>query len=106
LIPDKVGFLKKVENECDLTIIDTRQTEFGVGHKTDLKGRKKIWLLKKIRNGIAHLNIKWENECGKCKDIRLWNEPKRNVKDFEIVFTIEQLRNLAIELSNKYMNET
>lgn len=102
-LPDKIGFLKKAKNEYDLTSSKTRQVSFEICHKEDLKKKEKQWLLKMVRNGIAHLNIEWENDNGKCKNIRLWNEPRSGVMDFEIVFTIEELRNFAVELSNKYL---
>ena len=102
-IPDKIGFLRKVKNGDDLISADIDSINFKVGHKTDLKEKTKIWLLKKIRNGIAHLNIEWENDNGKCKAIRLWNEPRSEVKDFEVVFTIEELKEFAITLSKKYL---
>ena len=105
LIPDKIGFLKNVKGKYgvkrkyDLTNPETHHFDFEVGHKADLKGKEKSWLLNKIRNGIAHLNMEWENELGKCKDIRLWNEPRRDIRDFEIVFAVDELKKLAIELS-------
>lgn len=99
LFPDKIGFLKKKSEEYYLSDTEKSSIDFEVGHKTDLKKMPKRWLLKKIRNGITHLNIEWENDRGKCKDIRLWNEPRPEVRDFEIVFTIDELKKLAIELS-------
>lgn len=105
LFPDKIGFLKKKSEEYYLSDTEKSSIDFEVGHRTDLKIMPKRWLLKKIRNGIAHLNIEWENDGGKCKTIRLWNEAASKVKDFEITFEIEQLKDFAIELSKKYLSE-
>jgi hypothetical protein len=103
LLPDEIGFIKtKNQGLYNISNTSTNSIEFIVCHKDNLKEKRKSWLLKKIRNGIAHLNIKWENEMGECKVIRLWNEPVPNIKDFEIVFTIQKLRNFAVELSKMF----
>lgn len=107
LVPQKIGFLKMthVDTDTDLTNMGVTEWNVPVGHWNDLKKIKKSWLLKKIRNGIAHQHIDGVNENGRWVGVRLWNEPVNNVKDFEIIFTIEQLRNFAIKISKKYLSE-
>lgn len=99
LLPDEIGFIKKPLEQDSLINVTTGSIKFEVGNKADIKSVPKSWLLKKIRNGIAHLNIEWKNEGGQCKAIRLWNEPKPQIRDFEIVFTVEELREFAVRLS-------
>lgn len=61
-------------------------------------------LLNKIRNAITHQHIKGVNKNKKWIGVQLWNEPKAKMKDFEVVFTIVQLRNFAIKISKKYLD--
>ncbi len=107
LVPDKIGFVEEIQvnNSFDLTDKCVTKLNARVGHKNDLKRKDKFWLLNKIRNGIAHQNIEGVNEEKKWVGVRLWNKPNAKMKDFEIVFTIEELRKLATELSNKYLTE-
>ncbi|MDT8301623.1 MAG: HEPN family nuclease, partial [Sedimentisphaerales bacterium] len=89
----------------DLTNVDLTELSVKVGHKKDLKGKNKLWLINKIRNGIAHQNIKGINENDRWIGVRLWNNTSASKKDFEIIFTIEELKSLAIALSDKYLAE-
>ena len=73
-----------------------------VYHKADLIGKSKLWLIKKIRNCIAHQNIKEINQDGKWVGVRLWNMNNSN-KDFEVLFTVEELKNFTIDLAEKYI---
>ena len=104
LIPDKVGFVESNRVDDDLTSTDLTELNVKVGHKNDLKGKSQLWFIKKIRNGIAHQNIKGINEDEKWIGVRLWNTNNASKKDFEIIFTIEELKSLAIALSDKYLN--
>jgi len=106
LIPDKIGFINSNKLVIDsMDFIDRNEMEVRVpiGHKNDLKKMTKLWFLEKIRNGIAHQNIKSINENESWIGIMLWNE-NHNKKDFEIIFTIDELKNLAIEISKKYLS--
>lgn len=104
LIPDKIGFIKKNQSETDLTENTLPHLCVHVGHKNDLIGISQLWLINKIRNGIAHQNIEGVNENNIWVGIRLWNT-NDSKKDFEIIFTIEELKNFALALSTKYLNE-
>lgn len=109
LIPKTIGFVNKknaVDENSDLINKKTlTELNIQVGHWDDLKREKKSWLLDKIRNGIAHLNIKWVNVDEKIMAITLWNKPLgkkyAQKKDFEITFEIEILRKFAITISEK-----
>jgi len=111
LIPKTIGFVDKknaVNEKSDLIKKKTvTKLNIQVGHWEDLKREKKSWLLDMIRNGIAHLNIEWENDNEKISAIKLWNKPfdkkYAKKKNFEILFEIEQLKNFAIELSKEYL---
>lgn len=104
LIPDKVGFVESNRVGDDLTDANIKQLNVKVGHKEDLKGKSQLWFINRIRNGIAHQNIEGINENDKWIGVRLWNT-NASIKDFEIIFTIEELKNLATTLSGKYLNE-
>ena len=104
LLPKRIGFVDSNGMVCDdLTVYGVGVNVF-VGHKDDLVEKDAPWLLKKIRHGIAHLNIKFENEGGQIQTIRLWNNPIHNksLRDFEVVFEIKELRDFATTLSDKY----
>ena len=108
LIPKKIAFVEKespVDNSTDLIHKSVTKLDVQVEHLEDLKVKDKFWLLNKIRNGITHQHINAVNEDKKWVGVRLWNEPTSNMKDFEIIFTIEQLRRFAIEISQKYLSE-
>ena len=109
LIPKKIGFIETeslVGNSVDLTDISVTELNVPVGHWDDLKRKTKFWFLNKIRNGITHQHIEGVNKEGKWVGVRLWNEPNPKKRDFEIIFTIKQLKNFAIKLSDKYSAET
>jgi hypothetical protein len=106
LVPKKIGFVKKIQVDDTFDLIQESVAELNVpiGHWDVLIREDKFWFLNKIRNAIAHQHIKGVNENGKWVGVKLWNE-SANGKDFEIVYTIEQLRKFAIEISDKYLSE-
>ncbi|MCH7770646.1 MAG: hypothetical protein IIA49_06470 [Bacteroidetes bacterium] len=61
-------------------------------------------LLRKIRNGLAHQNIKPINKNNEFVGIKIFNKYK-NKLDLDIEFTREELYNFAIYISNKYLKE-
>lgn len=81
------------------------QSQYKHEMKAIIRRKNKFWLIKKIRNGIAHQNIKGINENDKWIGVRLWNNTNTFKKDFEIIFTIEELKSLAIALSDKYLEK-
>ena len=83
LIPDKIGFVKRNRVDDDLTNVDLTELNVKVGHKEDLKRENKLWLINKIRNGIAHQNIEGINENDKWIGVRLWNNTNASKKDFD-----------------------
>ncbi|MGA2782434.1 MAG: HEPN family nuclease [Smithella sp.] len=101
-IPDKVGFIQLKRIDLDLADKDLTEINLNVGHKSDLLGRYKLWFITRLRNCIAHQNIYGINEDSKWICVRLWNI-NNSKKDFEIVFTIDELKNYAIELATKYL---
>ncbi len=103
LVPDKVGFVEKDQTDNDLTNSNLTVLNVKVGHKKDLRGKSELWLINKLRNGIAHQNIEGVNENDKWVGVRLWNTNNDSKKDFEILFMIEELKSLAIALSDKYL---
>jgi len=106
LIPDKIGFLEKNQISKDFGDKDLTDLSLKVGHKLNLKGKDVSWFINKIRNGIAHQNIKGINENGKWVGVRLinWNiKYKKN--DFEIIFSIGELKDFALKFSEMYLNK-
>jgi HEPN pEK499 p136 len=102
-IPEKVGFFIKGQHKQDLTQTDLTNLQTRVGHKTELKECKKLWFINKLRNGIAHQNIEGINDKNIWVGLRLWNT-YNDVKDFEIVFTIEELKKLSIKIVDEYLS--
>jgi len=101
-ISDTIGFVQSIRLKEDLTNQDLTNIKVNVGHKNDLLGKDKSWLMSKIRNCIAHQNIKGINREGKWVGVRLWNN-NNSRKDFEIVFTIDELKSFAIDLAEKFI---
>jgi hypothetical protein len=104
LIPDTIGFIEKNQVDEDLTNVDLTQLDIKVGHKSSLKRKKQLWLINNIRNGIAHQNIQGINENGIWVGVRLFNT-RDSIKDFEIIFKIEELKKFAVALSDKYLDQ-
>jgi hypothetical protein len=103
-IPDKIGFLKKGFEKNHLKDSLINSIEIQIGHKDDisLQFDKQDFLLK-IRNGIAHQHIEGISRDGIWEKIRLWNVKDSKIIDFEIIFTIEELKNLAIKIADDYL---
>lgn len=71
--------------------------------KLDLKrGYAKNDFIATLRNAIAHQNIFIGNKDGQCETVKMWNE-KNGYIDFEIEFTIEELRKLALHIAEEYL---
>lgn len=102
LIPQKVGFIKKDNNKYDLT--KEKQINLYIGHRGDLKQKTKQWFINKIRNSIAHQNIDGVSVKGEWTGVCLSNIYSSR-KDFEIIFSVEELRNFALKLSTIYLEE-
>jgi len=103
LIPDKIGFIEKKSIKEDLTDEDLTKLTLDIGHKTDLKNKSKFWFINKIRNAIAHQNIEGvNNENDEWIGVRLWNLNNRK-KDFEVIFTLDSLKNFAEKISGFYL---
>ena len=104
-LPDKIGFTIKSRIKNDLSESGTTEIKTKVGHKNELKDQTKLWFVNKLRNGIAHQNIEGINEKDKWIGLKLWNT-NNDLIDFEIVFTIEELKNLAIKIADDYLAST
>lgn len=108
LVPKKIGFVEgtQVDDKFDLTEKSVTELNLPVGHWDELKEKDKFWFLNKIRNAIAHQNIKGLNENSEWVGVSLYNLKKNpKMKDFQITFTIEELRKFAIGISEKYLSE-
>ncbi|MEA2095707.1 MAG: HEPN family nuclease [Candidatus Cloacimonadota bacterium] len=104
LVPEKVGFIES-KSVKDLTDTGVSELCLQVRHREHLKGQSQFWFITKIRNGIAHQNIEALNENDDLVGIRLWNTNNAFKKDFEIIFTIEELKTLSNALSEKYLSQ-
>lgn len=100
-IPAKIGFIENTRTHRDLTDIDLTELSVSVHHKNGLLGKDKMWFLMKLRNCIAHQNIDAVNKDGKWIGIRLWNI-NYSKKDFEVVFSINEIKNFALNLATEY----
>lgn len=106
-LPDAFGFTSNPITDIDLTDLNSTQILFQIYHKNDLISQEKTkkWFISKLRNGIAHNNIEAINTEGKWTGLRLWNSNWNKVKDFEIIFTAEELKSLAIKISADYLTQ-
>lgn len=69
-----------------------------------MKQKTKQWFINKIRNSIAHQNIDGVSVKGEWTGVCLSNIYSSR-KDFEINFSVEELRNFALKLSTIYLEE-
>ena len=99
---EKIGFIYSFRIDEDLTNHDMTDINVKVGHKENLIGKDKFWLINKIRNCIAHQNIFGINKEKKWVGVRIWNV-SNSKKDFEIVSTIDELKLFAIDLAEKFI---
>lgn len=97
-MPERISFVDLPDNEIDLL---SNVTIINIKRKADLTSKPKSWFLVKIRNGIAHQHIKDIIEDGKWTGIKLCNL-KNKIKDFEIILTEKELKNLAIKIASIY----
>lgn len=104
-IPTNIGFIIKEHHKQDLTKEIVTKIQTTIGHKAELKSCEKLWFVKKLRNAIAHQNIEGINENNNWVGVRLWNT-YNDVRDFEVIFTIEELRELALKIANEYLSNT
>jgi len=102
-IPEKIGFRTKKENTNKLIGVQT--ISIPTGNKNNLTQLKKSWFINKLRNGIAHQNIEAINENQKWVGIRLWNNNNSNEIDFEIEFTIEELKKIGIKIASEFLEK-
>lgn len=102
LIPNKVGFLNSINVTDDLTNASFNEVVVNVQHYDNLTNKDKLWFITKLRNGIAHQNIQGINENNRWIGVRIWNENKQ-IKDFEIIFQIAELKNFALKLAEMFL---
>jgi len=114
-IPNKITQLsfkdgyKTISNklkDVNLTTIteDFVINDFKVFVNKDLHNLSLKKLIRKIRNGIAHKNIEAVNDLEHWTGVRIWNN-KDNMKDFEIEFTIGELKLFSTEVARNYLTE-
>ena len=118
-IPEKVAqidfsqtFRKYVSEVNKKSLIGQLHEKFNVETAIEIQKYKLVKnltlhkFLKKIRNGVAHQNISPTNQKGEWKGLRIWNHNSYGIKDFEVEFTINQLKDFAIFIGEKYLEET
>jgi hypothetical protein len=79
--------------------------KINIKYKESLAEKEYQWFLKKMRNAIAHQNIDPINENGKWTGAKMWNETKDGIRDFEISLTNTELKELALNIANDYLNQ-
>lgn len=63
-----------------------------------------IWLINKLRNSIAHQNIKPINNNGLWNGVKFRNYNNEGIIDFQLEIDNNVLKDLAIEIANMYIN--
>lgn len=106
IIPKKVGFLMDEEIQSDVDLFKSTKKRFykNIGHWDDLKSKSKIWFIEKLRNSIAHQHIEPINRSGRWKGVKMWNE-YNNVRNFQIEYTILELKSFALSLADSFLNK-
>jgi len=90
------------------SLLTTQDTNIEIDLKIPLNGYsqarnlKLSALLKKIRNGIAHQNMEPINNKGKWVGVKIWND-NQGMKDFEIQFSIDELKEFSLFLAKRYI---
>jgi hypothetical protein len=80
--------------------------DYGIKRKDDLKRDTKYTkqhFLTKLRNAIAHQHVIAKDNEGKWVGVRMWNENEGGLIDFEIEFTIAELKDFAIYIADIYI---
>ncbi|MDR0582476.1 MAG: hypothetical protein LBG31_05900 [Prevotellaceae bacterium] len=89
-------FLRGVINMEFLSIL-------GIPDKTKYLNKKKVWLIKNIRHGIAHQHIRAFNAAGADNESHWEGVIIRNPQqNFIIEFRLEELRQFVINLAKNY----
>lgn len=102
-LPDKIGFIINNSNDNEISNTNLFEINTKIGHKDDLKTRTKLWFINILRNCIAHQNIQAINDDTKWVGLKLFNTNNSDVKDFEIIFTIQELKDLSIKIAEEYL---
>ncbi len=106
LLPDEVGYLKIGQIEEDLISEETKNINLKIYHKSDLRGEiNKLNIIRLIRNAIAHQNMEAINEDGNWIGIKIWNM-NRKVKNFEAIFSNNEIKVLANYIAEEYLRNT
>lgn len=79
------------------------ETEIRFMSQNEIRNSEFVWLLRKIRNGIAHQNIAPTSERKEWSGIRIWNYNYTGLKDFAIEFKVNQLKKFSIEVAERYL---
>lgn len=101
-ISEKVREIKFLKN---LELLQTNISSINIQFLThqEVLNNELIWLLKKLRNGIAHQHIMPTSENKEWKGIRIYNY-NNGIKDFAIEFTIAELREFSKMIAKKYLD--
>lgn len=59
--------------------------------------------IRNIRNGIAHQNLMATSQSEHWEGVRIWNHNKDGIKDFEVEFTISQLKKFAVFIGREFI---
>ena len=61
--------------------------------------------IRNIRNGLAHQNIIATTQSNHWEGVRIWNDNKYGIKDFEVEFKIGQLKKFAAFIGKKFIEQ-
>jgi hypothetical protein len=102
----KIGFLdKEASNTSTQELINRNEITITIKHKECLAKKGGQWFLTKLRNAIAHQNIEPINEEGKWTGVKMWNKTNGGIKDFEIELTNDELKELALNIAERYLDK-
>lgn len=101
-IPDKIGYIIQGNPDKNINLLSDNSIDIPILHKGDFNKVNKTQFIKLIRNGIAHQNIEGINDKGKWKGIRIWNLTRYETKNFEVVFTTDEIKQLSLYIADQY----
>lgn len=98
-IPHSVFGVDFKKSKKDLA--NTKQISFDVKNIREEINLAKF--LNSLRNAIAHQNVDTIAENGTWERVVFYNVDNNHIRNFEVVFTQEELRKFALFLANKYL---
>lgn len=101
--------IKEIINQKSLvTQLDDRiefNNTINIEKYSQLKNMTLKQFVRNLRNGIAHQNLMATSDNEHWKGVRIWNHNSDGIKDFEVEFTISELKKFAVFVGEKFIEK-